>query len=382
MPASLRLKSRPEEPELTFFSDDLPPNDFGEQPKSKAKNIFGYTLLGLVLAVSLAASFLPTPYVIERPGPAFNVLGSNQNVPVITVSGAETYPTDGALDLLTVSLLGNPERTPSWFDIVTAAFDPAQNVLPVEDVFPPNESTTQVDKQNALMFEDSQQQATAVALSSLGYRYGKITYVAGFGDVSPAKKFLRQGDVIKTIDGVRVKGILSVRKAVQHFSGKPLEVVFERDGKLQTVEITPFKDKETDAYRLGVFVGTKYDFPIDVQLQLQDVGGPSGGTMFALGIYDKLTPGSLTGGEMIAGTGTIDENGSVGEIGGIRQKLFGAVRNGATWFLAPAGNCNEVVGHVPNGLTVIKISNFTQALAAVKQIGETKSAKGFAGCTK
>jgi len=336
----------------------------------------------LALAAILAASYLPTPYVIERPGPAFNVLGSNQNVPVITVTGAETYPTDGALDLLTVTLLGNPQRTPTWFEILGASIDPSQNVLPVADVFPPSQSSKQVDKQNALMFEDSQQQATAVALNALGYRYGKITYVADFGDVSPAKDFLRKGDVIQSIDGVAVKGILGVRKAVQRYSGTPLVVTFSRGGKILTANITPFKDKESGAYRLGVFVGTKYAFPIKVQLQLQDVGGPSGGTMFALGIYDKLTPGSLTGGQLIAGTGTIDETGAVGEIGGIRQKLYAAVRNGATWFLAPAKNCNEVVGHVPNGLTVVKIQNFTEALAAVKQIGETKSASGLPTCTK
>jgi PDZ domain-containing protein len=103
--------------------------------------------------------------------------------------------------------------------------------------------------------------------------------------------------------------------------------------------------------------------------------------MFALGIYDKLTPGSLTGGQMIAGTGTLDETGAVGVIGGIRQKMYGAVRNGATWFLAPAGNCDEVVGHIPTGLTVVKVQNFSQALAAVKQIGETKSATGLPTCS-
>jgi PDZ domain-containing protein len=103
--------------------------------------------------------------------------------------------------------------------------------------------------------------------------------------------------------------------------------------------------------------------------------------MFALGIYDKLTPGSLTGGQMIAGTGTLDETGAVGVIGGIRQKMYGAVRNGATWFLAPAGNCDEVVGHIPTGLTVVKVQNFSQALAAVKQIGETKSAAGLPTCS-
>ena len=369
---------------MTFFSDDLPETAFGEQPArtNRARKAFGFTLLGLFLAGVLAASYLPTPYVIERPGPAFNVLGSSGNVPVITVSGAETYPTDGALDLLTVNLLGNPTQTPSWFDLFGAALDSSQNIVPLEEVFPPSTSTAQVDKQNALMFEDSQQQATAVALTALGYRYGKITYTAGFGDVSPAKKFLKTNDVIQTIDGKKVSGILGLRKLVQAAKGQPVTLTYLRKGTVRTATIKPFKDKETGTYRLGVYVGTKYDFPINVQLQLQDVGGPSGGTMFALGIYDKLTPGSLTGGQLIAGTGTIDETGNVGIIGGIRQKLYGAVRSGATWFLAPAGNCNEVVGHVPAGLTVVSVKTFSDALAAVKQIGSTKSAAGLPTCSK
>ena len=135
------------------------------------------------------------------------------------------------------------------------------------------------------------------------------------------------------------------------------------------------------AWKIGVFIGTKFVFPIDVKLRLADVGGPSGGTMFALGIYDTLTPGSLTGGQIIAGTGTIDESGQVGPIGGIRQKLYGAQRAGASWFLAPAENCNEVIGHIPSGLQVVRVKTFTDALAAVKQIAAKHSIAGLPTCS-
>ena len=91
----------------------------------------------------------------------------------------------------------------------------------------------------------------------------------------------------------------------------------------------------------------EYEFPFDVELQLDNVGGPSAGMMFALGIVDKLTPGAMTGGEIVAGTGTIDSAGAVGAIGGIRQKLWGAQDAGADWFLAPESNCDEVVGPRP-----------------------------------
>jgi PDZ domain-containing protein len=91
--------------------------------------------------------------------------------------------------------------------------------------------------------------------------------------------------------------------------------------------------------------------------------------MFALGIVDKLTPGEMTGGERIAGTGTVDSDGTVGPIGGIQQKLVGAEGAGADWFLAPAGNCDEVVGHVPDGLRVVRVETLAQARDAVEAIG-------------
>jgi hypothetical protein len=92
--------------------------------------------------------------------------------------------------------------------------------------------------------------------------------------------------------------------------------------------------------------------------------------MFSLGIYDKLTPGPLAGGHEIAGTGTIDDQGQVGPIGGIRQKLAGARSDGAAFFLAPADNCNEVVGHVPDGLEVFKVATFDDARTAVEAIAK------------
>jgi PDZ domain-containing protein len=102
--------------------------------------------------------------------------------------------------------------------------------------------------------------------------------------------------------------------------------------------------------------------------------------MFALGIYDRLTPGELTGANNIAGTGTIDASGTVGAIGGIRQKLYGAQRAGAKFFLAPAENCNEVTGHIPSGLKVFSVKTFDDALKVVTAIGKMQSLTGLATC--
>ncbi len=131
---------------------------------------------------------------------------------------------------------------------------------------------------------------------------------------------------------------------------------------------------------IGIYTGSSYSFPFDVKIQLKDVGGPSAGMMLALGIYDKLTPGALAGSAHIAGTGTVDPGGAVGAIGGIRQKMYGARGDGASWFLAPAANCDEVTGHIPSGLTVFSVRTLGDAIAAVKTIASGADTGGLATC--
>jgi len=142
-----------------------------------------------------------------------------------------------------------------------------------------------------------------------------------------------------------------------------------RDGEAMEFSIVPeLSAAASPVPILGISVGNDYEFPFDVNIQLQNVGGPSAGMMFALGIIDKLTPGALNGGANVAGTGTIDAAGDVGPIGGIRQKLYGALDAGADYFLAPATNCDEVVGHIPDGLTVYSVATLDESLDALKAI--------------
>ncbi|MBN9170726.1 MAG: ATP-dependent serine peptidase containing a PDZ domain protein, partial [Microbacterium sp.] len=121
--------------------------------------------------------------------------------------------------------------------------------------------------------------------------------------------------------------------------------------------------------------------PIDVTIQLNNVGGPSAGMMFALGIMDTLTPGQLNGGKSIAGTGTITADGTVGPIGGIRQKLYGAKEAGASYFLAPDSNCDEVVGHVPSGLRVFAVKKLDDSLAVLDALRSGGDLDALPTCT-
>ncbi|GAB2817018.1 PDZ domain-containing protein [Alpinimonas psychrophila] len=342
-------------------------------------------LVGSVI-VALTLAVVPSPYVVEQPGPVFDTLGvvtvnapvdaatSSQTsaqtatgetqktkIPLITISGATTFSTTGALDLLTVSVLGNPENLPSWMEIIGAWFDPSKAVVPASAIFPSNESQQERDAANTTLMTDSQQDAIAAALTQLGYDVVAGIEVDGFSENSPAESVLQSGDVITAFAGTTVRSVQGLRDAVAASgAGVPATLNFIHLGVTTEGTVTPI-DNGGNAI-IGIGAKAKYDFPFDVTIRLDDVGGPSAGMMFALGIIDKLTPQDIAGGAHVAGTGTIDSMGIVGPIGGIRQKLYGARAAGATVFLAPSSNCDEVVGHIPSGLDVYAVTTLQDSL--------------------
>ncbi len=202
---------------------------------------------------------------------------------------------------------------------------------------------------------------------------------------------LHAGDVIKAVDGNAVTQADQVAKFVtRHQPGQPVTftVVRAKDAKkaaapTQQVRIVTRQSHDRGPKRavVGIQAGIEHLFPFTIDIQLADVGGPSAGTMFALGIIDELTPGSLTGGAFVAGTGTIDDNGNVGPIGGISLKTIGARDKGAKFFFTPADNCEEAAKDIPGGLTLVKIKTLDDAMTALKDIksGDTKA---LPSCTK
>ena len=344
--------------------------------------VVGMWSIVVALLVLVALTFLPTAYVIQRPGPVYDTIGTaesadGEDVPLIAVKGAETFDTDGSLNLTTVQVVGNRERTPSWFELAMAWMDPSRAVVPIDAVFPQGVTPEQREQQNATMMVDSQAEATAAALGELGYDVGAKVVVADIpSDDAPAAGLIEKGDRILSADGQEIADAAALRDIIQQGEGAPVSIDYERDGEKGTVEVTPL-ETEVDGQKtwlIGVTLTTAFDFPIDVTIQLDNVGGPSAGMMFSLGIIDVLTPGALNGGEDVAGTGTITADGVVGPIGGIRQKLYGARGAGAEWFLAPASNCNEVVGHIPDGLHVFKVETLDDSLAALEAISDGDTA--------
>ncbi|SMG42508.1 PDZ domain-containing protein [Agreia pratensis] len=347
------------------------PEEIATERRAARRRTTGWTVLVLALVLGLVMSFLPTPYVIEQPGPVFDTLGSQtvegKDTPLISIDGETTYPTSGTLDMLTVSVVGTPKQTPSWAEVVQAYFDSSKAVVPLEAVYPPDVTTEQRDEQNAALMVDSQQEAIAAALSSLGYDFTTSVSVGSVAKDSPAEGELETGDIVTSVNGQAVGSIDQLRAAVAaNGVDKPAIVDVTRAGTPVEASITPITSGDTSV--LGIGVQSNFDFPFDVKIQLDNVGGPSAGMMFALGIIDKLRDGELNGGQKVAGTGTISADGTVGPIGGIRQKLFGARDAGADWFLAPASNCDEVTGHVPDGIRVFAVATLDDSLNALKAI--------------
>jgi len=321
----------------------------------------------LTVLLAATAALLPVPYVRLQPGPTTNTLGKVGDTDLIRIEGRRTYPDRGHLDLVTVSVLGGPRERLDLFSAFKGWLDDSVAVVPETTVYPEGESAEEAERQSAAEMSDSQENATTAALRELGIPVTSRTVVTRLPKGSPSKGKLQKGDVIVSVDGTKVIGSSSLRDLVgARKPGDVVTVVADRDGKEVTTSVTTTEAGGRTV--IGVEIRDEADYPFSVEIELKDVGGPSAGLMFALGIVDKLTPGSLTGGKFIAGTGTIDDAGHVGAIGGIAQKMVGARRKGATVFLSPSSNCAQAREAVPDGLRLVRVRTLSDAVEALEDL--------------
>ena len=339
--------------------------------RSRLKPTLTWTLLILLGA----AMFIPVPYVMTSPGPVFNTIGEVNKIELISISGTETYPTEGELDMTTVSEYGGPQEGLDMFQAIWGWIDPDRRVVPRESVYPEGETEEENTARNVEAFSTSQSYAIAAAMDYLDQPIKEQVIVTSVGLDTPAQDKLRAGDEILTVDGVQMTTPEQVVEAVRSKPiGTDLNFSVMRGGTKLDVVVTSgtrLDDPETEQNEatipyIGIGIDINYSAEFEIKFGVTGVGGPSAGTLFAIGIIDKLTPGALTQGKIIAGTGTIDPAGNVGEIGGIQQKLIGARDAGAVLFLAPAGNCDEVIGHIPDGLTVAAIETLEDAMDEIE----------------
>lgn len=325
-----------------------------------------------VLAV--AGAVLPVPYVVLSPGPTINTLGdTSKGQPYLQITGHPVYRTTGNLNLVTVTFAGGPGDEINLFQALQAWLQPHDAVVPQEEIFGSSTNSQQIQQQNAQQMTSSQQTATAAALTELKIPYQTDVSVAGIVKGMPAYGVLKPGDVLVAVDGHPVTGQQQAAGLISgRHPGSPVHLTVSRGGHTLTQQVAT--TNHGGKAEIGVVVQDQFKFPLSVKIRIGDIGGPSAGMMFALGIIDKLSPDNLTGGRFIAGTGEIEPNGRVDPIGGIQQKLAGARHDGATVFLAPAGNCSDVKGAVPPGLRVIKVSTLDQAVHGLQALDAGKPA--------
>jgi PDZ domain-containing protein len=330
---------------------------------------------GVVLLVlfGLLGTTLPVPYVAQVPGPTFNTLGDIDGSPIISVEGRERNDVSGNLNLTTVGVsrggLSLVQAVRGWFDGETS-------VVPEESVYPPDRSVEDTRRANRAAFLTSEQAAQTAALGHLGYPVKVV--VQGVAEDSPSKGELEEGDAIEAVDGRPTPDAKTLDQVLTSIpGGSSVTVSYTRLGQPGSATVRTGSAKDREGSLLGITVLEQPYAPFDVDIKVEDVGGPSAGLMLSLGILDLVGNDDLTGGAVVAGTGTIDPAGTVGPIGGIQLKMVAAGDIGADLFLVPAGNCAEATAAPDPGFPMARVATLDDAL---KALADFEAGRTPAGC--
>ena len=339
---------------------------------SPARRMSQRTLAGLiagplVVLLLVLAWVVPLPYVVYRPGLTVDVLGKAGGKPIVQVSGHPSYADGGQLRMTTVSV-SRPDADVTLPELLGAWLDRSDAVYPWDAVYQKGVSSKQDREEGAAQMASSKDHATAAALHEMGVTVPEVVTIAGVAQGQPADGVLETGDVVLRVDGKPVSDTQALTELIRATPpGGKVTLDIRRDGTERSVAVAPVATDGTP--RIGVTLEVAdYTFPFDVDINIdQTIGGPSAGLMFSLAIYDVLTPGSLTDGQAVAGTGEIGPDGQVGPIGGIQQKIAAADRDGAHLFLVPDRNCADALGaQHDDDLRLVRVATMHDALQAIE----------------
>jgi Lon-like protease len=301
----------------------------------------------------LALSWVRLPYLEEGPGPAREV------TPLIEVSGPERFPSEGRFILTSVSL-----GRLTAVGLIQAWLDSRRAVVPESAFVFPGETEEEADERALSEMDRSKIDASVVVLERLtGYpeQHGRGVLVEAVAPRCPAGGKLFPGDLITSINGRPVPDVARLRRILDGVSaGEELRLAVEAGGEVATVTVTIRPCEGSEGPAIGIVPVN--NFPFDLTISSGSIGGPSAGLMWALGLYDLLTPGDLTAGRTIAGTGDIELDGSVLPIGGVEQKVVAAEAAEAGVFLVPAHNAAEARNVAGDGLALVPVRDFQDAL--------------------
>lgn len=336
-------------------------------------------LLFVVLAAVIA--LVPVPYVTWSAGSTHDLLGSVQGQPAISIAGAPTYPATGELLMTTVAVtkVDSPLSLP---EVLFSYWLPAREVLPRDAVYPPGVADVEVKAAESQLMNTAQSAAVVAALREARVPVTEMPMVTSVSNAGPANGKLKPGDLIKEVDNVRMASVQAVRDAIaDRHVGEPVLFTLIRDGvEIRETVTTVASTSQPDVPAVGAQLSIGYRYAPQVSFGIDPgIGGSSAGLMFAVAIYEKLTNGDLTQDRVIAGTGAVNADGRVIPIGGVREKVAGAARDGAAVFLLPAANCADLT-EIPRGLRLVPVETLADALTSIESLADPERAGTVAGC--
>lgn len=321
-----------------------------------------------VIFVVLAAvmSLTPVPFVAWGPGSTYDVLGRSGDRPFIEIAGEATTQPTGSLRLTTVSVTSVDSRL-SLPEAVLSYLRQYHDVLPRDSVYPVGQSIERVQRDEETRMATSQRSAIVAGLQAAGRPVTQVPQVVSVVVSGPSYLRLEVGDFIEAVDGIPVTSRAEVDAAIRrHAIGDRVQLDVRRSNSVLQVSVTTVaSNDDPQVPRIGVELTNGYRYDTNVTFNMTGgVVGSSAGLVLALGVYDLLTTDDLTGGRSIAGTGEISPDGTVGVIGGVREKIKAAKDAGATIFLLPAANCTDVQQQETD-ITLVRVTNLSDAIASL-----------------
>lgn len=340
----------------------------------------------IFVASALALSFLPVPYVVWSPGGAHDLLGTidveGKPVPVIDVEGLPGYPTTGRLDLMTISQ-SSPDSLVSLPGALLGHWLDRRDVLPRNLIYPPGLTSSQVQAQDEQQMDTAQHDAVIAALAQAKFPIKQLPMVKVVITSGPANNLLRPGDFILTVDGRSVATPDAVLAAIRtHAVGETVSIGYLRDGSPGQADVKVVGSNQDDRTPvIGFRVEPGFSHAGRIRFNVDSgIGGPSGGLMFAIGLYDRVTKADVVAGRHVAGTGTISSKGEVGRISGIQEKIGAAERAGAEIFLVPHANCEDLAG-ITTSMRLVSVDTLASALQSLDKLKNPATAEGVPSCS-
>ena len=331
------------------------------------------SVLSVLILVGLLGFLPTTDYVVESPGPVLNVNGKLEGKDIISVKNTNIPTTP--LAMTTVSVQGCDDKGITYWQLIKSELTSSDAVVERDNVCPKNISEKTVSQVSAAQMTGSQDSAV-VAAWQLTKPDANLTLTDEQAVTDSAKQAFNKGDKLVSIvdadsKSVQITSYKQLREVLEKLTpGKPIKITIERGSATQEVSVVGAKpeDSSRKGAMLGITLNVNPPAGHEVTYAVERIGGPSAGMIFALDIAQRLEGKNYAGTTPVSGTGTIDLSGNVGPIGGIKQKMLGAKHEGYKVFLAPAGNCADVVGNEPEGMTVIPVSTLSEARTAMQRV--------------